>query len=64
VFVVELVSSAIQIYGWKRLNRPILPLAPLHNTFLARGWEESKIVTRAWLVGIMLAIFGLWLATI
>lgn len=64
IFVVEIISSAIQIFGWKVLKRPILPLAPLHNTFLTLGWEEPKIVSRAWLAGIMLAIFGLWLATI
>lgn len=64
IFVVEIASSAIQLFGWKFLKRPILPLAPLHNAFLARGWEEPKIVMRAWLLGIMLAIFGLWLATI
>jgi len=64
IYVIEVTSSAVQIFGWKYLKRPILPLAPLHNTFLARGWEEPKIVTRAWLAGIMLAIFGLWLATI
>lgn len=64
LFVVELLSSFIQIIGWKYLNKPILPLAPLHNTFLTTGWQEPKIVMRAWLTGIMLAIFGLWLATI
>lgn len=64
VFVVEILSSVVQILGWKFLNRPILKLAPLHHTFLAIGWEEPKIVMRAWLVGIILAIFGLWLATI
>lgn len=64
IFVIELVSSAVQIFGWKILDRPILPLAPIHHTFLAVGWEESKIVMRAWVLGIMLAIFGLWLATI
>lgn len=64
VFVVEIVSSAIQILGWKILKRPIFKLAPLHHTFLAIGWEEPKIVMRAWLAGIILAIFGLWLATI
>ena len=64
IFVIEVASSAMQILGWKLLNRPILPLAPLHNTFLAKGWEEPKIVMRAWITGIMLAIFGLWLATI
>lgn len=64
IFVLEVASSAIQIFGWRYLNRPILPLAPLHNSFLAKGWEEPKIVMRAWIAGIMLAIFGLWLATI
>lgn len=64
IFVVEVISSAVQIYGWRVLKRPILPLAPLHNSFLAIGWEEPKIVMRAWLVGIILAIFGLWLASI
>jgi phospho-N-acetylmuramoyl-pentapeptide-transferase len=64
VFVIEIVSSAIQILGWKFLKRPIFPLAPIHHTFLAIGWEEPKIVMRAWLLGAMLAIFGLWLATI
>lgn len=64
LFVAEVVSSAVQMFGWKFLKRPILPLAPLHNTFLVKGWEEPKIVMRAWITGIILAIFGLWLATI
>ncbi len=64
IFVVEITSSAIQIFGWKVLKKPIFPLAPLHHTFLAMGWEEPKIVMRGWLIGIVLAIFGLWLATI
>lgn len=64
IFVIEIASSAIQIIGWKFLKRAILPLSPMHNTFLLIGWEESKIVFRAWLAGIILAIFGLWLATI
>jgi len=64
IFVIEAASSAIQILGWKILKRRIFPIAPIHHTFLAIGWEESKIVMRAWLAGIILAIFGLWLATL
>jgi phospho-N-acetylmuramoyl-pentapeptide-transferase len=64
IFVIEVASSAIQIFGWKFLKRRIFPLAPIHHTFLAIGWEEPKIVMRAWLAGVILAIFGLWLATI
>ncbi len=64
LFMIEILSSAVQILGWKFLKRPIFPLAPLHNTFLTIGWEEPKIVMRAWLTALMLAIFGLWLALI
>ncbi len=64
IFVIEITSSAIQIVGWKVFKKPIFPLAPIHHSFLAIGWEEPKIVMRAWLFGLMLAVFGLWLATI
>ncbi|CAN5308062.1 phospho-N-acetylmuramoyl-pentapeptide-transferase [soil metagenome] len=64
IFAVEAFSSLIQILGWKFLHKRIFPIAPIHHTFLAIGWEEPKIVMRAWLVGIMLAILGLWLAKI
>ncbi len=62
IFMIELVSSAIQILGWKLFNKRILPLAPLHHTFELIGWPEPKIVMRAWLAGAVLAILGLWLA--
>lgn len=64
IFVFEAASSIIQILGWKLFKKRIFPLAPIHHTFLAIGWEEPKIVMRAWLAGIILAIFGLWLALI
>lgn len=64
LFGLEIASSLIQILGWKFLGRRILPLAPAHLWLQLRGWEEPKVVMRAWLAGIMLAIFGLWLAVI
>lgn len=64
IFVIEAMSSLIQMFGWKFFKRRIFLLAPIHHTFEALGWEEPKIVTRAWLAGIMLAILGLWLARI
>ena len=64
IFILEVASSAIQILSWKYRGKPFFSIAPVHNAFLARGWEEPKIVMRAWLLGIMLAIFGLWLSTI
>ncbi|MCX6705683.1 MAG: phospho-N-acetylmuramoyl-pentapeptide-transferase [Candidatus Woesebacteria bacterium] len=64
IFVIEIASSAIQIIGRKLFKRGVFPLAPIHHTFLAIGWEEPKIVMRAWLAGVIFAIFGLWLTTI
>lgn len=64
IFVIEALSSVIQILGWKILKRKIFPIAPFHHTLEAIGWDETKIVFRAWLLGILLAVFGLWLATI
>ncbi len=62
VFVIEVASSLIQILGKKYLGRKILPIAPLHLYFQKKGWEEPKIVMRAWLLGILFAMLGLYLA--
>jgi phospho-N-acetylmuramoyl-pentapeptide-transferase len=64
IFVLEVTSSAIQILSWKFRKKRFFSIAPVHNVFLAKGWEEPKIVMRAWLLGLMLSIFGLWLSTI
>lgn len=63
-FVVEVSTSLIQIFSKKFFGRKVFAAAPLHLLLQSRGWEEPKIVTRAWLAGIMLAILGLWLAFI
>lgn len=64
LFVIEALSSLVQMASIKLLRKKVFPLAPIHHTFLAIGWEEPKIVMRAWLAAIMLAVFGLWLASI
>lgn len=63
-FLVDGFSSFIQILSVKIFHKRILPIAPLHYLLLKIGWSEPKIVQRAWLVGIMLVIFGIWLAII
>lgn len=60
-FVVEGLSSAIQIFSKIYLHKKIFPAAPIHLTLQKIGWEEPKIVFRAWLATIILSIFGLWL---
>jgi phospho-N-acetylmuramoyl-pentapeptide-transferase len=62
VFVLEIGSSLIQILGKKYLKKRLLPAAPLHLYLQKRGWDEPKIVMRAWLIGAFFAILGLYLA--
>ena len=64
IFVLEVGSSMIQMFGKRFLGRRLLPIAPLHLYFLKKGWEEPKIVMRFWLAGTLFAILGLYLAFI
>lgn len=64
IFVLEITSSFLQLMSKKFRKRKLFPAAPIHLTLQAMGWEEPKIVQRAWLVQIMLTIFGLWLAVL
>ena len=62
VFVIEVGSSAIQLLSKKFLGRKVFPVAPFHLYLLKRGWEEPKIVMRAWLAGFLFAILGVFIA--
>lgn len=64
IFVIEATTSLIQISSKFFLKRRFFAVAPFHLWLQNRGWEEPKIVARAWLAGLILAIFGLWLAFI
>lgn len=64
LFILEIGSSFLQIGSKKLLKKKLFTVAPFHLWLQNKGWEEPKIVFRAWLAGIVLAIFGLWLALI
>lgn len=64
IFIIEVGSSLIQLLGKKFLHRKIFPVAPFHLWLQQRGWEEPKIVMRAWLAGVVFAILGLYIAFI
>lgn len=62
VFIIEIASSLLQILSKKYLKKKLFPAAPFHLYLQQRGWEEPKIVMRAWLIGIFLAVLGVYLA--
>lgn len=64
LFVIEVASSALQLFAKKYLGRRIFPVAPFHLLLQKRGWEEPKIVMRAWILGFFLAVLGVYIALI
>ncbi|HEY8607223.1 MAG TPA: phospho-N-acetylmuramoyl-pentapeptide-transferase [Noviherbaspirillum sp.] len=65
IFVVETLSVMLQVgyfkYSKKRygVGRRILLMAPLHHHFEQKGWKETKVVVRFWIITMMLVLFGL-----
>jgi len=61
LFGVELLSSAVQIFTIRKLNRRVLLMAPLHHHFQRLGWDETSVTMRFWLAQ---AVGSLWLSTL
>lgn len=62
VFFLEVLTSGIQLVAKAMLKRKAFPVAPFHLYLQSIGWEEPKIVMRAWLAGIILTVVGLWIS--
>jgi phospho-N-acetylmuramoyl-pentapeptide-transferase len=59
VFVIEAVSVILQVGSYKLRGKRIFKMAPLHHHFEALGWQESKIIARFWIAGLVMALFAL-----
>lgn len=59
VFVAELLSVVLQVASYKIRKKRIFLMAPLHHHFELKGWYESKVVIRFWIIGGILALIGL-----
>ena len=62
IFVIEVASSLVQLLSKKFLGRKAFVVAPFHLWLQYKGWPEPKIVMRMWIIAIVFALFGLWLA--
>ena len=60
IFVAETASVILQVASYKFRNKKrIFLCSPLHHHFEYKGWPETKVVIRFWIVGLLLAIAGL-----
>ena len=59
LFVLETVSVIIQVASFKLTGKRIFKMAPIHHHFEKKGWAESTVVIRFWIISIILAMIGL-----
>lgn len=59
LFVLETLSVIIQVTSFKLTGKRIFRMAPLHHHFEQKGWQESTVVVRFWIIAVVLALIGL-----
>jgi phospho-N-acetylmuramoyl-pentapeptide-transferase len=59
LFVLETISVIVQVASFKLTGRRVFRMAPLHHHFEQKGWAESTIVIRFWIIASILALAGL-----
>lgn len=59
IFVIETLSVILQVFSFRFFGKRLFHCAPIHHHFEIRGWHESKVVIRFWMIGLLLAFLGL-----
>ena len=59
MFVLEAVSVIVQVVSFKLTGKRVFRMAPIHHHFEKKGWAESTVVIRFWIISIILAMIGL-----
>ena len=59
LFVLEAISVIVQVISFKMTGKRIFKMAPIHHHYEKKGWPESTVVVRFWIVAIILAMIGL-----
>ena len=59
LFVVEAVSVMLQVGWYKKTKKRIFLMAPIHHHFEQKGWKETQVVVRFWIITIVLVLVGL-----
>ena len=59
LFVLETVSVIVQVASFKLTGKRVFRMAPLHHHYEEKGWAESTVVIRFWIIAFILAVAGL-----
>jgi len=59
LFVLETMSVIIQVMSFKLTGKRVFRMAPLHHHFEEKGWRESTVVVRFWIISVVLALVSL-----
>lgn len=59
VFVIEALSVIIQVASFKIRGKRVFKMAPIHHHFELKGWPETKVIVRFWIISLVLAIIAL-----
>ena len=59
LFVLEALSVIVQVISFKLTGKRVFKMAPIHHHFEKKGWPESTVVIRFWIISIILALIGL-----
>ena len=59
LFVLEAISVIVQVASFKLTGKRVFKMAPIHHHFEKKGWAESTVVIRFWIISIILAMIGL-----
>ena len=59
LFVLEALSVIVQVASFKLTGKRVFKMAPIHHHFEKKGWPESTVVIRFWIISIILALIGL-----
>jgi phospho-N-acetylmuramoyl-pentapeptide-transferase len=58
IFVIEALSVAIQVISFQTTRKRVLLMAPIHHHFELKGWSETKIILRLWIVASIFCAIG------
>ena len=59
LFVLEAVSVIVQVTSFRLFGKRVFRMAPLHHHYEQKGWPESTVVIRFWIIAVVLALAGL-----